>query len=459
MADLVATVRALPEEELATWLVQQRWFGSKARELSAFHVLDVVPLRREEPELALALIEARFGAGTHDLYQLLVGTGEGREQIGASGLHDALADPPEAALLARLMLDRADLAAADGRVNFSWTGSLPAPADASNVRAIGAEQSNSSIVFDEQLVLKVFRRLEAGINPELELLRFLSARAFPNIAALGGWYQLTGERMEATLGVLQRFIPGARDGWELALDHATSGDAAAFGDEARQLGIVTGRLHTALASDASEPDFAPEEPSAEALSLLSATIDEAIERAFLELPDVLPALDPIRGRREEVRDRLQLLSHASVGGKLIRIHGDYHLGQCLRTTADEWVILDFEGEPARPLVERRRKRSPLRDVAGMLRSFSYVAAAGPMLRGAQVPAAWEDNVRGAFLAGYLEAVDPALLPAGESATRKLLSIFELEKAIYELRYELNNRPDWLPIPVAAITGLLEAPLP
>jgi maltokinase len=158
-----------------------------------------------------------------------------------------------------------------------------------------------------------------------------------------------------------------------------------------------------------------------------------------------------------VRDRLQLLSHVGARGKLIRTHGDLHLGQTM--LGDEgWVVLDFEGEPARPLLERRRKRSPLRDVAGMLRSFAYAASASELQRGLTAPEGWEERARESFLAGYLEAVDSALMPPGEPPTRTMLSIFELEKAVYELRYELNNRPDWVGIPVAGIARLLEEPL-
>jgi trehalose synthase-fused probable maltokinase len=259
--------------------------------------------------------------------------------------------------------------------------------------------------------------------------------------------------MQATLGIMQEFVAEARDGWELALDDP-------LGTLARlpELGAATGDMHSVLASDPTDPAFAPEEPSVEALSLLTATIDEQIEQVFLDLPRDAPALAPILGRGEEVRDRLQLMSHVGVGGRLIRHHGDYHLGQTM--LRDEgWTILDFEGEPARSLLERRRKRSPLRDVAGMLRSFAYAASAAELLRGEPAPPGWEEQAREGFLDAYLETVDQSLLPAGRPATDKLLAIFELEKAVYELRYELNNRPDWVPIPVAGIARLLQEEVP
>ncbi len=388
--------------------------------MAAANVLERVALS-DDPQLELQIVEARFQAGTHELYQLLPGA------------------PESIRALAGLFASEAT----KGRVSFHG-GIEPT----GHVRPMGAEQSNSSMVFGEEQVLKVFRRLEPGVNPELEMLRFLSTRDFPNIAQLTGWYDYTGDRMQATLGILQEFIGEARDGWQLALD-----DPLGLLRRVPELGTATGRMHTVLASDASDPAFAPEEPSDEALALLTATIDEQIERAFLDLPDD-PALAPIAGRGEEVRDRLQMMSHVGVGGRLIRHHGDYHLGQTMLRDAG-WIILDFEGEPARSLLERRRKRSPLRDVAGMLRSFAYAASASELLRGVPAPEGWEQQAREGFLEAYCAAVDPTLLPAGQAATEKLLAIFELEKAVYELHYELNNRPDWVPIPVAGIARLLD----
>jgi len=183
-----------------------------------------------------------------------------------------------------------------------------------------------------------------------------------------------------------------------------------------------------------------------------------VERVFLDLPDEVSALGPIVGRGEEVRDQLRILSHVAAGGRVIRGHGDYHLGQVL-WTGDDWLVIDFEGEPARSLSERRQKRSPLRDVAGMLRSFAYASSAAPIVLGVEVPDDFEQRAREDFLAGYLAEVDGSLLPGGEEAIERLLTVFELEKAVYELRYELDNRPDWLAIPVAGIERLLSAGVP
>jgi maltokinase len=320
------------------------------------------------------------------------------------------------------------------------------------VRLVSSEQSNSSVVFDDALILKVFRRLEPGINPELEMLRFLTEQGFRNIPALGGWYEYSGGPLTATLGLLQEYVAGAIGGWELALGEIASAPES-FLDRLGRLGEVTAHMHSALGADANDLAFAPEEPSVESLGLLTATVDEEIARVFLSLPTDDERLAPILGRGEEVREQLRLLTHAGSSGRVIRTHGDYHLGQTLWKGKD-WIILDFEGEPARTLVERRRKRSPLRDVAGMLRSFAYATTAAEQTRGAAVPEDWEERARERFLESYLETVDPTLLPPGDAAIDRLLAVFELEKAVYELRYELDNRPDWVGIPVTGIERLM-----
>jgi trehalose synthase-fused probable maltokinase len=454
-------ISVLDEGAFQEWIVGQRWFGSKAREVSHIGVSECIPLREEVPQLALALVEARFGEGTHETYQVPLGLrpaeeGWSERVIGeAEGwtIYDALADPATGRELLHRMRAGGVETVEEGTLRFRWAESAPAELGGTvEVRPVGVEQSNSSIVFGEALILKAFRRVEPGVNPELELLRFLSERGFPNIAALAGWYEFEGRFIDATLGILQEFLAGAHDGWELALEEVGTDPEGLLG-RLLTLGQVTGELHTALGSDNTNPDFAPDEPSQEALSLLTADVDEQIERIFLDLPES-DALAPIAGRGQDVREKLQALSYIGAGGRVIRTHGDYHLGQTMLSDRG-WVILDFEGEPARPLPERRLKRSPLRDVAGMLRSFSYVTAGARLLRGMTAPDGWEARARDAFLEGYFDRADPSLLPPGQAPTRQLLAVFELEKAVYELRYELNNRPDWVGIPVAGILRLLE----
>jgi len=436
----------IDERELIEFVTTQRWFGSKTRDVAHSTVVDRA-LLRSEPRLELLLVEIRFDTGTHETYQLLADDG---------GL-DAIADPRQVRELVHLARTNTKLPAGDGIVEFASTEAFSgAGLELREARPVGAEQSNSSVVFDEELIMKVFRRLEAGINPELELLRFLTEHGFENIAQLAGWYAYAGRQMDATLGILQQFIPGGEDGWERSLA-TMGGEPEHFLDSLHRLGEVTGRMHAILGSDSSDPAFAPEDTSVESLGLLTATVDEEIESIFMDLPDDNAELEPIRGRGEEVRERLRLLTNLGGAGQVIRHHGDFHLGQTLWAEGD-WVILDFEGEPARSLPERRRKRSPLRDVAGMLRSFAYAASASPILRGVDPPVAWEERARAEFLDGYRQTVDMHLVPSGASMD-KLLRVFELEKAVYELRYELNNRPDWVAIPVAGIVRMLEEEVP
>jgi trehalose synthase-fused probable maltokinase len=411
-------------------------------------VLDTVVLRTAEPQFGLAIAEIRYETGAHDIYQLVYAEREGEEIV------DGLEDPVLARELVSAMRSGLTVQGAEGLVEFRpIDGFAGLGRERIDARPVGAEQSNTSIVFDDELILKLFRRLEAGINPELEMLRFLTEHGFDRIAQLGGWYQYSGGPLSATLGILQQFVRSGIDGWELALDELGRAPDE-FLARLHRLGQVTGQMHTVLGSDPSDPAFCPETASAEALALLTATVDEEIERVFLDLPDDDERLAAIAGRGEEVREILRMLTHSGSGGKIVRTHGDYHLGQTL-WSEDDWVILDFEGEPARPLPERRRKRSPLRDVAGMLRSFAYASSASSLVRGVEVPETWEEQARGQFLDGYLATVDPGLLPSGQAAIERLLAVFELEKAVYELRYELDNRPDWVQIPVAGIQRLIE----
>jgi maltokinase len=432
------------EQAVIEYVTQQRWYGAKSRSVTHSEVLDSVELRTTDPHFTLELVEMRYDTGAHDIYQLLHGDTE----------IDGLEHPAAARELVHAMRAGLTLQGAEGTVEFRPVeGFASLGRELLDARPVGGEQSNTSLVFDDELILKVFRRLEPGINPELEMLRFLTEHGFANIAALGGWYAYSGGPLSATLGILQEFVRNGEDGWELALEEiGTVPDR--FLTRLRRLGGVTGEMHTVLGSDLNDPAFSAETPSVESLGLLTATVDEEIESVFLSLPEDDEQLAPIIGRGEEVREQLRTLTYAGATGKIIRTHGDYHLGQTLWSEND-WVIIDFEGEPARPVTERRRKRSPLRDVAGMLRSFAYAAIAAELLHDTPAPAGWEEEARVQFLDGYLETVDPTLLPSGSLAIERLLTVYELEKSVYELRYELDNRPDWVRIPVAGIQRLIE----
>lgn len=432
-------------DALTEWVVAQRWFSAKSREVHV-EVRTTVPIC-EDPGVGLLIAEARTPAGTHELFQLVVGLD------GDDLALDVLEDPARAGALADLLRKGGTAGDGDHTVSFTWSDDAPSLGDPPRVRALRAEQSNSSVVIDDTVILKVFRHLEPGENPELEMLEFLSGHGFDGSPALRGSYSLHGDLIDATLGVAQEFLVDAVDGWDLAQDELRSGRTDRLTPRLVELGEVVGRMHSVLGSDASDPDFAPEEATDEALPIFMATVDEEIEQVFSKLPEH-EVFAPILGRGDDLRDRLRRMAQGGSVGRLIRHHGDLHLGQTMLDDT-RWTILDFEGEPSRPLRERRRKRSPLRDVAGMLRSFAYAASAAERA-GATLPAGWEAGARGSFLDGYRATVEPSLLPAGEAAFEQVLAIFELEKAVYELRYEIDNRPDWAAIPVAGIARLLES---
>src|SRR3954467_11133670 len=341
----------MDEQSLIEYVTRQRWYGAKSRTVSHSEGLDTGTIPQAEPQLSLALVEMRFDTGAHDIYQLLVsGGGDGAPSDGLA--EDAgLAREIVSAMRAGVTLQGSEgVAEFTPAEDFSALGR-----ELGAGRLVSSEQSNSSVVFDDALILKIFRRLEPGINPELEMLRFLTGQGFRNIPPLGGWYGYSGGPLTATLGLLQEYVAGAVGGWELALGEIASAPES-FLDRLGRLGEVTANMHSALGADPSAlarapgrapGDLAlrPEEPSVESLGLLTATVDEEIARVFLSLPEDDERLAPILGRGEEVREQLRLRPHAGSSGRVIRTHGDYHLGQTLWTKND-WVLLDFEGEPA-----------------------------------------------------------------------------------------------------------------
>jgi maltokinase len=460
-ADTQPQAAGIDLEALAEWLVERRWFGSKSRELTQVGIVDMPLLDPEPPQLRLALIEVHFGTGAHEMYQLPIAVApDGELPVEAhiatlgEGLvaYDLLAERRDPPRLMELIAASGQVASDTGQVVFGWADAGPPPPAGAEVRPITSEQSNSSVVFGENAILKAYRRVEAGVNPELEILRFLGERGFPQIPALLGWWEYRGRAVDATLGIAQELIADGRDGWELTLD-GLAGDAGALLGPLRGLGATVGAMHTALGADPTDPVFAPEERGNESLALFIADLDEQFERVFLDLPED-ERLAPLAHRGEELRDQLRALAGIGGAGMAIRVHGDLHLGQALYGDRG-WTILDFEGEPARPLPERRAKHSPLRDVAGLLRSVAYAPLAARMQRGAEPPEDWEPRAREHFLDGYLDTIDPSLLPPSKREIDQLLAIYELEKAVYELNYEINHRPDWVEIPVAGITRLLE----
>src|SRR5579875_859692 len=241
---------------LGEWMLAQRWFGAKARALGGISILDAVPVGEDADPLLLLIVEVRAPAGTHDLYQLPVGVSRRAEHAtGAEicerdgvALYDALGDERQMARLGRLIATGETVSEAASTISFHHVREL-ALASSPSARRIGGEQSNSSVVLDESYVLKAFRRLEAGIYPELEMLRFLELHGFEHIAPVTGWYAYSGELLETTLGIVQELVPDARDGWELTLDALVAGGGLELLGSLRELGAVTGRMHATLSSD------------------------------------------------------------------------------------------------------------------------------------------------------------------------------------------------------------------
>lgn len=450
------------EDELAVFIADRRWYGSRQQAVAQAKVVATVPIGTDPP-LAIALVEVGFHSGTHELYQLMIGLREADGpadtaiwSVADEELYEAFDDPHDLQVVLAHIRGSATFGhesevafrSAVGADRFDPLPGHPRPA--------GHEQTNTSVVFDDRMILKCYRRLEPGINPELEVLRFLAAHDFPHTPPLLGWFAHQGPPLDATLGIVQHYLAGAQDGWEFVLAALHDGRGDEVLSALGHLGAVTGELHATLATERTDPAFVPEEVSPEGLALMSAALDELTTEVFAGLPDD-PALAPIAGRADEIRERLRGVSKSTGLGRKIRVHGDLHLGQALLSD-DEWHLIDFEGESARPANERRRKRSPLRDVAGLVRSLDYAAGSARLHHDVDVPSDWLPAARSALLGGYFAVVEPTgLLPPTSAMTEEVLGLYELEKAVYELRYELAHRPGWVAIPAAAIESILGRP--
>ncbi|MFF4546897.1 maltokinase [Streptomyces sp. NPDC001406] len=424
---------------LREWLPGQRWFAGKDRPVTELSLLSMTELF---PGCLHLLVQAGQGGvpapvGTPwagDCYQLLLGVQQhptprlGRAYIGRpdegplAGLavYDALHDPRSA----KLLLERLRQPGTAGPLRFEADPAVRVPG-ALVPRLLDAEQSNSSLVYGDAYILKVFRRIQPGVNPDLEVSGALAAQGCTRVPAPVAWFRTT-QPWPATLGVLQPFLPGADDGWTLALRALATGDD--FTTAAHELGRATAEVHLALAT--AFPSVVPgeNERTAEAMT---ARLEAAVH--------CVPALRPfVPG----LRTAFGALATCDTGPPAQRIHGDLHLGQVLRT-GPEWFVIDFEGEPSRPLTERRSAQSPLRDIAGMLRSFDYAARQRRPWR-----PEWARRCREAFCAGYAAR-------AGWDPRKKhaLLRAHETDRAVYEVLYEARHRPDWLPVPMAAIERL------
>ncbi|MDQ6648749.1 MAG: phosphotransferase [Actinomycetota bacterium] len=443
-------------ELLGRWLPAQRWYAGKGRPVSGLEVLTAEPLLAGDPALyALVVATTYADDGISERYQILL------------GLRSELPQRLEHAVIGRLAETTAYDAVHDGELTDlvlahiagnETVGTLRFRSDAEVApeahvpsRVIGAEQSNTSVVYGEDYILKLFRKLAPGLNPDVELHRALAGVGCTYIAPVVGWVEGELDGGTATLGMLQRYLRSATEGWALATtsvrDLYAEADLHAdevggdFAGESERLGVATAAVHAdlarALPSRVSRPGDA------------QATSDAMHARLHAALR-VVPALEPLTAALQAAYDEVATLADPV---PVQRIHGDYHLGQVLRTDAG-WILLDFEGEPARPLAERTQLMSPLRDVAGMLRSFDYVAryllTDHPGEPGLAYRAnEWAERNREAFCDGYAQGSGRD--PRKESV---LLRAFELDKAVYEVVYEARHRPSWVKIPLESIQRLV-----
>jgi trehalose synthase-fused probable maltokinase len=430
----------------AAWLARRRWFRSKTRPLAQVTLADAAPLGSDDAWLLV--LAARYGDGGEDHYlvpAVAVPDGSFTEPLDDQGCWRHIV---------RALAGGSPLLGVAGRFEFHATEALGTllPHGAEELlrmdeRRLTVQQSNTSVRLGDRLLLKIYRLLEPGTNPEVEVNAFLTGTGFTNAPQLGGWIDYVPDRGEAaTAAMVQELVSSRGDGWDWALSRLGSpptGPVEALAGAA-VIGGITAEMHQALASD-------PDAPGFEVRSADAATLQGWRQRAEAQLDAALNAVTgDERARVEAVAGRVRSTFAAieSAGQTTMsRIHGDYHLGQLLRTEAS-FMVIDFEGEPARPMAERRLPASPLRDVAGMLRSLDYAARTAEREPASSFrPEAWLADARSALLTAY---------GAPASDQPALLTAFEAEKACYEVRYEANNRPDWTWLPIAALERLAKS---
>jgi trehalose synthase-fused probable maltokinase len=421
------------------WVAGQRWFRAKQRSIAAVTEVDRAPLGAAA---ALAVVEVAYAdCSGPDRYLLpLVGDHEPRDGEGAW------------TALVRAMADGAELRGNRGRFVAWHTAALdellPSPreaVDALTERRLAVEQSNTSVVLGDRLILKLYRLLEPGQNPDVEISGFLTEVGFGDTPAVAGaMTYLPHDGEPAAASMLQAFVASTGDGWSVMLG-ALAEDPPRATRAAAEIGRLTAAMHAALASRPEDPAFPARAATVAETAAWRASAENQLAQAVTavsgEAHERLVALAPLlRARFADT------FGAASGEARLSRVHGDYHLGQLLARPDGGFSVIDFEGEPARPLRERRQPSSPLRDVAGMLRSLDYAArtAEGGTHAVGFAAEGWLAAARTAFLDGYGE------IGGGDAA---LLAALELEKACYEIRYEANNRPDWLWLPLAAVDRL------
>jgi maltose alpha-D-glucosyltransferase / alpha-amylase len=518
----------LESEVLPQYFPKQRWFGAKARQIRSTKVSDWATFNGKHSAVAFVSIAYEDGAADTYLLPLAVSFGEQAERISQSTphavlasvftsegegiLHDGVFDDEMSESLLPFIGNGGEIKTQHGLIRGIPSAvftEIRGPKDEPvPVRRGSAEQSNTSLIYGSRFILKLFRRQEAGPNPDAEIGKYLTEKAhFDWIPPFAGSLEYVLDGTEPfTAGMLQGLVNNEGDGWkwtveelgryyegsarvsfpsegeleasadidqlsELPVSDLARDHVGIYLDSAVMLGRRTAEMHMALATPTNDPAFAPEPLTSEdSRNLVKAVRDHAskvfdvLKESMSHLPDdIIESAGLVLSRRRLILERFRQLGSENVQGLRTRIHGDYHLGQVLRFKSD-FVILDFEGEPARSLAERRAKQSPMKDVAGMLRSFSYAAyatllnytARRPDDLGQLMPWAklWERSVSAEFLRSYrTTAQGSGFLPSDRSDFKRLLEAYLLDKALYELLYELNNRPAWVRIPIEGILSL------
>jgi trehalose synthase-fused probable maltokinase len=505
------------EAALPAYLRSKRWFRAKGYTITSVDIMQAIPLPGA-PDSYVVIAQVNYEESDPHRYVLLLRLGLSNPDDPAllaplsstTSAYDATSEPALASgLLSAIRSGLHSHTPGVGSIS-AWStpalASLDPGAGASHPTVMGVEQSNTSVRYGTSLILKLFRRLEDGVSPELEIGRFLGEHGFPNTPPLAGAIEyLSPDTPEPqTLAILQGFVPNQGDAWSYTLaaivpyydnlnsrptpdlprgshllDLATAEVPPALQDaigpyleSARLLGRRTAEMHSALASDPSSPAFAPQPFTPEYQGAIHGSMRALTEEAFRLLRTRLDALPPesrdeastLLDHQSDVLARFDPLSTHPIDAMRTRCHGDYHLGQVLWTGTD-FIIIDFEGEPVRSLQERRLKHSPLKDVAGMLRSFHYAAYSamfdsvtqhGPREDIHAQADLWQLWVSASYLRAYLDtAAGAPWLPSSPAGLRLLLDAHLLEKAVYELLYEINMRPDWVQIPLKGILQLLE----
>ena len=531
---LEGRARTLLERTLPAYLLTCRWFGGKAQQIRGVKNQDIIPFALDSRNVYLTTWSVEYLGGTPETYLLVLAFAEGdrgfelrqtspqaviaqlkindKDAQTEGVLYEALYDSEflKALLNAvfrsrRFKGENAELIAQPSKPSRSVQGNADVTLEPTLVKR---EQSNTSVVYGDRYILKIFRRIADGMNPDVEIGRFLTEKtSFHHVPPMAGDLELRKGRAEpATVGILQGYVANEGDAWGYTLDslghyfeevltrgvdstaaklpgqsrvELARGEIPAFTQElmgpylslASLLGQRTGEMHIALASDDKNPAFAPEPFTAlyrrSIYQSMRTQADQGLTLLQKRLrrlpPDIQADAEKLLQRENDILNRCRQIVARNVSAMRIRCHGDYHLGQVLFTGKD-FVILDFEGEPARPVAERRHKRSPLRDAASMLRSFDYAARTKLRSDGLRPEDAlqlkpwaryWEFWVSVSYLKGYLAVLQPSsLIPKSTEEIDFLLNILLLDKAIYELSYELNNRPDWVGVPIEGIVNLV-----